>query len=71
MVNLYLPQAWFEESHAEQRKQAGVSEELTFQTKPELGWQLIKRTQERQIPFQAVVMDDLYGRNETSPPKPE
>jgi SRSO17 transposase len=60
---LFLPQAWFEDSHAEQRKQTGVPEELTFQTKPELGWQLIKRTQERQIPFRAVVMDDLYGRN--------
>ena len=61
---LYLPQAWFEESHAELRKKTGVPEELAFQTKPELGWQLIERTQKRQIPFQAVVMDDLYGRNE-------
>jgi SRSO17 transposase len=62
---LYLPSAWFEEGHAEERKKTGVPDDLTFQTKPELGWQLIKRTQERQIPFQAVVMDDLYGRNET------
>jgi SRSO17 transposase len=61
---LYLPQAWFEESHAELCKKTGVPEELAFQTKPELGWQLIERTQQRQIPFQAVVMDDLYGRNE-------
>ncbi|HSN23957.1 MAG TPA: IS701 family transposase [Methylomicrobium sp.] len=62
---LYLPKAWFEESHAELRNKTGVPEKLTFQTKPELGWQLIQRTRERQIPFQAVVMDDLYGRNET------
>jgi SRSO17 transposase len=62
---LYLPQAWFEESHIELRKKTGVPEKLSFATKPELGWQLIQRTQERQIPFQAVVMDDLYGRNET------
>lgn len=61
---LYLPQAWFEDGHTEQRKKTGVPEEIVFQTKPELGWQLIKRTQERQIPFQAVVMDDLYGRNQ-------
>ena len=60
---LFLPQAWFEEGHAEERKQTGVPEELSFSTKPELGWQLIQRTQQRQIPFQAVVMDDLYGRN--------
>ena len=36
---LYLPQAWFEESHVERRKQTGVPEELAFHTKPELGWQ--------------------------------
>jgi len=60
---LYLPAAWFEAGHAEARKKTGVPEELSFQTKPELGWQLIQRTQERHIPFQAVVMDDLYGRN--------
>jgi SRSO17 transposase len=60
---LFLPKAWFEDSHAEQRKQTGVPKGLTFQTKPELGWQLIQRTQKRQVPFQAVVMDDLYGRN--------
>jgi len=61
---LYLPEAWFEDSHAEQRKKTGVPDELSFQTKPELGWQLIRRTQEREIPFVAVTMDDLYGRNE-------
>jgi len=61
---LYLPQVWFEDSHVQQRKKVGVPEELRFQTKPELGWQLIQRTQARHIPFQAVAMDDLYGRNE-------
>jgi SRSO17 transposase len=61
---LYLPQAWFEESHAQQRKQAGVPGDLTFRTKPEIGWELIKRARERQIRFVAVTMDDLYGRNE-------
>jgi SRSO17 transposase len=60
---LFLPEAWFEESHAEKRKETGVPEDLSFSTKPELGWQLIERTQQRQIPFQAVVMDDMYGRN--------
>jgi len=62
---LYFPQAWFEESHTELRKKTGVPEGLTFQTKPELGWQLVKQTQDRKIPFVAVTMDDLYGRNET------
>ena len=58
---LYLPQAWFQDSHTEQRKEAGVPSELTFKTKPELGWEMIEHTQERQIPFVAVTMDDLYG----------
>lgn len=62
---LYLPQAWLAASHLERRTQTGIPEDLTFQTKPELGWQLIKRAQARHIPFQAVVMDALYGRNET------
>lgn len=31
--------------------------------KPELGWQLIHRVQAQGIPFEAVDMDDLYGRN--------
>ncbi len=61
---LYLPQAWFGNDYAELRKKTGVPETLEFQTKPELGWELIKRTQERGIPFTAVAMDDLYGRNE-------
>jgi len=62
---LYLPSAWFEAGQAEERKKAGVPDELVFQTKPEIGWQLIQRTQACHIPFQAVVMDDLYGRNAT------
>lgn len=60
---LYLPQTWFDESHAERRKQTGVPAEREFKTKPELGWTMIKHAQERQIPFVAVTMDDLYGRN--------
>jgi len=62
---LYLPQVWFKDSHAELREKTGVPKERVFATKPELGWDLIQRTQARKIPFQAVVMDDLYGRNET------
>jgi SRSO17 transposase len=60
---LYIPIHWFEEAHAEKRKASGIPDERTFQKKPELGWQMIQRAQARKIPFQAVVMDDLYGRN--------
>jgi SRSO17 transposase len=62
---LYLPRHWFEDAYAERRKKAGVPETLTFQTKPELAWQMIQRAQANGIPFAAVAMDDLYGRNAT------
>jgi SRSO17 transposase len=61
---LYLPERWFGDAYAERRKKVGIPETRTFQTKPELGWQMIQRAQVNQIPFEAVVMDDLYGRND-------
>ncbi len=61
---LYIPMGWFEEANSEKRKAIGIPNERTFQKKPELGWQMIQKAQARQIRFQAVVMDDLYGRNE-------
>ncbi len=60
---LYVPQRWFSDAYAERRKKVGLPKELTFHTKPELGWQMIQRAQANQVPFDAVVMDDLYGRN--------
>jgi SRSO17 transposase len=61
---LYLPERWFGDGYAERRKQVGVPETRTFQTKPELGWRIIQRAQAHQVAFEAVVMDDLYGRND-------
>lgn len=60
---LYIPARWFEPDYAEKRKLVGIPDQLTFQKKPELGWQLIQRVRARDIPFEAVVMDDMYGRN--------
>ncbi len=60
---LYLPACWFQEAYAERRAQVGLPQERTFQTKPELGWQMIQRAQANGVQFAAVVMDDLYGRN--------
>ena len=61
---LFIPAHWFEESVAEKRKAVGIPSQREFQTKPELGWQMIQRAREGHIPFQAVLMDSLYGRNE-------
>lgn len=60
---LYLPKHWFGKAYAERRHRAGIPERRVFHTKPELGWQMIQRVQAHQVPFEAVVMDDLYGRN--------
>ena len=60
---LYLPKRWFTPAYAERRQKAGIPEARTFHTKPELGWQMIQRAQANQVSFDAVLMDDLYGRN--------
>jgi len=62
---LYLAAGWFGKAYAERRKKVGVPETSGFQTKPELGWQMIQRARRNGVPFDAVVMDDLYGRNAT------
>lgn len=61
---LFVPQAWFAPEQAEHRRRVGLPPERTFQTKPELAWQLIQRAQRNGLPFVAVAMDDLYGRNQ-------
>lgn len=60
---LFILEKWFGAEYAEQRRQVGLPAERTFQTKPALGWLMIQRVMDRGIPFVAVAMDDLYGRN--------
>lgn len=60
---LFIPAHWFEEANTAQRQKVGIPAERCFHTKPELGWQMIQRVQAQGLSFEAVVMDDLYGRN--------
>jgi SRSO17 transposase len=60
---LFFPEHWFEEGRVEQRKKVGFPENRTFKTKPELAWDIIQRLRAKGVPFEAVAMDDLYGRN--------
>ena len=60
---LFLPEGWFAQDYAQRRQQAGLPATRQFQTKPELAWQMIQRTRAHGVSFEAVVMDDLYGRN--------
>jgi SRSO17 transposase len=60
---LYLPESWFEADQAQLRRKVGIPAQQKFQTKPEIAWELVQRVRQRGVPFQAVAMDDLYGRN--------
>ena len=60
---LFVPESWFEPAQAALRQRVGLPAERTFQTKPELAWTLIERARANGLPFVAVDMDDLYGRN--------
>ncbi len=60
---LFLPEAWFSPEGADRRAKAEIPPEVTFQTKPQLAWQMIKRAQHNGLPFTAVAMDTLYGRS--------
>jgi len=64
---LFMPAQWFDEAHTDRRKACGVPMDLTFQTKPEIGLELlqaaIKRNEQLAEPllFQWVAADELYG----------
>ena len=40
-----------------------MPEDLAFKKKPEVAWEIIQRARDNEVPFEAVAMDDLYGRN--------
>ncbi|MFO7943297.1 MAG: IS701 family transposase [Anaerolineales bacterium] len=62
-AELYLPKSWFSEEYADLRDRWHVPPERTFQSKPALGLEMIKRAQKRGLPFETVSCDSLYGRD--------
>ena len=60
---VFIPEHWFSDAWTERRQQVGIPAERTFQTKPELGWQMIQRAIAQQLPFEAIAFDSLYGKN--------
>jgi len=59
---LYLPQEWI--SDKERREKCGVPDDVEFQSKARLGLELIRKAQERNIPFGWIGMDSHYGQQE-------
>jgi len=60
---LFIPEQWFSASAAQRRAKAGMPAERSFQTKVELGWQMIERAKANGLSFEAVAFDSLYGRS--------
>jgi SRSO17 transposase len=56
---LYLPEVWANDH--QRRREAGVPEEVQFQTKPEIALQQIRTAVKEQVPRGVVVADAGYG----------
>jgi SRSO17 transposase len=56
---MYLPKEWADDEA--KRKKAGVPEDITFKTKPEIVLELVKQALEDSIPRGIVLADAGYG----------
>ena len=62
---LYMPREWIEDdAFAERRTKCGVPRERGFQTKPELGWEMIREVvDDQQVRARWVACDEAFGRD--------
>jgi SRSO17 transposase len=59
---LFLPEQWFAAAYQDLRQACGVPPEQRYQTKPEIGLELLENALQRgDLPFQWVAADELYG----------
>jgi SRSO17 transposase len=56
---LYLPDEWCADT--ERRKQAGVPDDVTFQTKPDLAMAMLEHAWANDVPMHWVLGDEVYG----------
>ena len=62
-ADLYLPEDWFDDDHAELCRRWHIPQNRSFATKPELGLALIRRAKAQGLSFEVVTADSLYGRD--------
>ncbi len=60
---LFVPDAWFDNDHAEKRHKLDFPEGLTFKSKPQLAVEMFKEVKDR-LPFKYVVADSIYGESD-------
>ncbi len=60
---LYLPKAWAEDD--ERRRKAGVPEDVTFKTKPEIALEQLHWAHKTGLPGNMVLLDAGYGNDST------
>jgi SRSO17 transposase len=60
-ARLYLPEAWAND--LARRQEAGVPDEVVFQTKPMLAMELIRQTLADAVPPAPVLGDEVYGNS--------
>jgi SRSO17 transposase len=60
---LFLPEEWFGPDFAQRRKELGIPEERTFETKIALGLKMVKRATAQGLPFELLACDALSGRD--------
>jgi SRSO17 transposase len=60
---LYMPKQWLTKTFAPKRERCEVPEDLTFEKKTELAWDMLEAIIAHQaIPFRWVLFDDDYGK---------
>jgi SRSO17 transposase len=61
VYRLYLPETWANDE--QRRKQAGISKEISFQTKPEIALGQIRSLVNEDVPRGVVLADAAYGND--------
>lgn len=61
---LFMPESWFDDDHAERRAKCRVPKDVTFHSKPELAAAMLRAIKhEDQLPFRYIAADSVYGNS--------